>query len=368
MSLARDWEASPPRVVWRRPVGIAWSGTAISQGAAVTQEQHGEEEQVVSYDLGSGKVNWIVREKALYSNPMSGSGPRATPTISDGHVVAMGGTGILKSIDLETGETLWMRDVMKDNDTEVPLYGVSSSPLVIDGLVVVNAGGKKGRSLVAYDADMGEIVWSGGDDPMAYSSPFVTELAGVRQVVSLNHNSVTGHDPATGRVLWRQEWPDSQSNVPQPIPIDGDRLLVSAGWGQGAKLYQIRVDDTGTFFSELLWESIRLKPKFANSVYYDGFVYGLDDGIMVCLDPEDGSRRWKRGRYGHGQVLLVEDLLLIQTEYGEIVLVEPTPEEHRELARFRVMEEKIWNTPALAGSYLFVRNDQEAILVELPVS
>jgi outer membrane protein assembly factor BamB len=348
-------------------VGAGWSGFAVSGNAAVTQEQHGEEEHTTSYDLRSGELIWTTRETARFSDPLAGTGPRATPTISDGRVYAVGGTGILKALDLETGRTLWKRDVMSDGGTELPRYGLSSSPLVIDELVVVNAGGADGRSLIAYNAETGEIAWSGGKDPAAYSSPFLTTLAGVRQIVSLNHDSVTGHAPETGRVLWRQEWPDRQSNIVQPLPLPGARLLVSAGWGQGAKLFRLRPEQDGQLVSELLWESIFLKPKFSNPVYHDGFIYGLDDGILVCLDPENGRRRWKRGRYGHGQVLLVGGVLLIQSERGEIVLVEASPEEHRELSRFRVMGGKLWNTPALAGPYLLVRSDQEAALFELPV-
>ncbi len=167
-------------------------------------------------------------------------------------------------------------------------------------------------------------------------------------------------------MLWRQEWPSQQPSVAQPLPIPGDRLLVSAGYGIGSKLFQITTDSEG-YRSELLWETARLKAKFTNLVYYEGFVYGLDDGILVCLDPGSGRRRWKRGRYGHGQVLLVGDLLLVQTEHGEIVLVDPVPDEHREVTRFRVMDGKVWNPPALAGPYLLMRNDQEAVLFELPV-
>ena len=116
-----------------------------------------------------------------------------------------------------------------------------------------------------------------------------------------------------------------------------------------------------------MWESLRLKSKFAHFIYYEGYVYGLDDGILVCLDPETGRRKWKRGRYGHGQLLLVEDLLLVQSEHGDIILIDPSPDELRELTRFTVMDGKIWNTPALAGRYLLVRNDAEAALFEMPV-
>ena len=280
---------------------------------------------------------------------------------------SLGATGLLNALDLETGKRLWTRDILADNDATNAGWGKSCSPLVVDGLVVVSAGGPDGKSLVAYDAETGDIVWQGGEDRSAYASPLVTTLAGRRQIVMLNANSVVAHDPADGRVLWSHPWPGGMPTVSQPLPLPEDRLLVSAGYGMGSKLFEIRSDASGELTASLRWETLRLKAKFANLLYHDGFVYGLDDGILVCLDPATGDLRWKRGRYGHGQLILVEDLLLVQTEKGEIVLVDPSPNELRELTRFRIMDGKTWNSPALAGPYLLVRTEQEAALFELPL-
>lgn len=356
--LARNWAVEPPKLLWRRPVGGGWSGFAVSGNAAVTHEQHSAEERVVRYELSTGRVEWATREVAHYTNALAGEGPRATPTLHEGRVYAMGGTGLLTVLDLESGELVWKRDVLRDSGGQEPTWGKSDSPLLLDELVVVGAG----SALSAYRAEDGELAWSVPGVSPAYASPQVTTLAGVRQIVSFNSDSVTGHDPEEGTVLWRARFEGQQPNVAQPLILPGDRVLASAGYGIGAKLFHINKDS-----AELMWESVRLKSKFAHLIYFEGFVYGLDDGILVCLDPEDGHRKWKSGRFGHGQMLLVEDLLLLQGEHGDIVLIEPSPDELRELARFTIMDGKIWNTPALAGRYLLVRNDAEAALFELPV-
>ena len=188
------------------------------------------------------------------------------------------------------------------------------------------------------------------------------------QILIFNRGSVAAHDPATGEELWSYPWPEMQPNVAQPLPLPGDRVLVSSGYGVGSKLLHVARNTAGGAFDvELLWESPRLKAKFTTIVLRDGYVYGLDDGVLVCLDPETGERRWKQGRYGHGQVLLVGDLLLVQTEEGEIALVEANPERHVELARIPVVSGRAWNTPALAGPYLLLRNDREAVCLELPL-
>ncbi len=365
--LETDWTAHPPKPIWRRPVGAGWSSFAVAGDAAVTQEQRGEQEVVVRYDFRTGEEKWATGNPAHYDNPISGEGPRTTPTVLGNRVYSVGSTGLLNCLDLETGERIWSRDVMKDNDTEVPHWGVAGSPLVVDDIVVVSAGGTDGKSLVAYDRETGEIVWQGGDDKAAYSSPLLATLGGVRQIVIFNGASVAGHDPVDGRVLWTHKWPHQQSNVAQPVPVSSDGLIVSAGYGIGAKRFKIEPGVDGGLSAIVVWENNRLKAKFANFVVHEGFVYGLDDGIMVCLDAATGERKWKRGRYGHGQVILVEDLLLLQTEHGEMVLIEPHPEELRELGRMRLFDGKLWNSPALAGQYLLVRSDREAALFELPV-
>ena len=255
---------------------------------------------------------------------------------------------------------------MKETGASIPDWGRSCSPLVVDGRVVVIAGGSEGRRLVAYDAASGELAWAAGEGGASYSSPTLVTLAGRRQLVVLNGASVSGHDPATGAVLWEQPFPREQPNVAMPLLLDPDRLLVSAGYGVGSKAYRVSEAD-GALRATLEWESPRLKSKFANLLVHDGFVYGLDDGVLTCLDPATGERRWKGGRHGHGQLLLVAGLLLVQTEEGELVLVDPSPEGYRELTRFPALDGKTWNPPALAGSLLLVRNDREAAAYELPV-
>jgi len=363
--LATDWARVPPRPIWRRNVGAAWSGFAVAAGLAVTQEQRGSREMVVAYNVADGSPRWAHGDEAHYATTVAGEGPRATPTIDRGRVFTLGATGILNAFDLATGRRMWRRDVTVDHDSPTPDWGRSSSPLAVDDFVVVMAGGQSDRSLVAYNRDSGQPVWHAGSDAISYSSPHLATVAGVRQIVALNQSTVAGHDPATGRLLWEHSWPRLQPSVAQPVILPGDRILVSSGYGVGSRLLQI-VQDGGTLQASLVWESTRLKSKFANVVFHDGFVYGLDDGVLVCVDPATGERRWKSGRYGHGQLILAGGLLLVQTEEGELVLVEPRPDQHREVGRVAVFGRKTWNPPALAGRYLFLRNDLEAAAFELP--
>jgi len=365
--LSRDWSAQPPVEVWRRGVGEGWSGFAVAGGVAVTQEQHGEREEVIAYDVETGRSLWRHSDRARYATTIAGVGPRATPTIADGVAFTHGATGLVNALDVETGELLWQRHPASEVGAPDPEWGRSASPLVVGGKVVLPVGGP-GALLVALAAADGSTVWTAADERVGYSSPVLLELAGHPQIVSFNAASVTGHDPASGALLWRQPFPSNQPNVAIPLALGGDRLLVSAGYGVGSKALRIEPGEGGRLGVRLLWESPRLKAKFTNPVRHGGAVFGLDDGRLVCLDPETGERLWRGGRYGHGQTLLAGDLLLVQAESGEVALVASDPGEFRELGRFRAFGGKTWNPPALIGRHLLLRTDSEAALFALPLA
>ncbi len=365
--LARDWTAAPPALLWRQPIGAGWSGFVVVEGLAVTGERRGDEEWTSAYELESGVLRWAHKNPVRFEGGvMDGPGPRATPAIINGRVFANDAAGQLDALDLATGELIWSRNFATENEAPMPDYGMSASPLLLDDLVIVMAGGSAGRSLVAYDQQTGELRWSGGNDPAAYSSPLATTLVGTRQVVVLNQVHLAGHDAANGNVLWQAPWPSSTERASQPVVLPGDRLFVSTGYGIGGKLFQIATGSDSSLAADLIWETQRLKAKFTQVVHRDGTLYGLDDGTLVALDLADGERRWKRGRYGHGHILLVGDLLLVQAEQGDVVMVAADPDQHQELGRFPAIEGKSWNTPALAGRHLLVRNATEAACYLLP--
>ena len=363
IQLNLDWDTHPPKLMWRQPIGAGWSGFAVVGDSAITQEQTDDWEKVVCYELYTGEIKWSHQDQARYDAPPAGPGPRATPTISGNRVYTLGSTGILNCLDFETGEQLWTRNIFEENEADTPPWGVSTSPLVLGELVIVSAGGA-----VAYHSETGEIVWTGYRTKSGYSSPLLATIADTEQIIIFNQGLITAHEPLTGNLLWKQPWVESYAEcVAQPVPISDDTLLVSTGYGAGAKLYQLSRNSMGQFNVSIVWETLNLKAKFTNIIYYEGYLYGLDDGIFACINPADGTRQWKRGRYGHGQTLLISDVLLVLTESGEVVLVKPDPESHTEHARLPALKGKTWNTPALAGQYLLVRNDREAACYELPI-
>ncbi|MCX6904984.1 MAG: PQQ-binding-like beta-propeller repeat protein [Verrucomicrobia bacterium] len=285
----------------------------------------------------------------------------------EGKVYVMGATGILDCLAEASGQLIWSRDVLRENKLKNIAWGKSCSPLLLGKLVVVTGGEEREKSLLAYDAQNGQPVWQAGRDRSSYSSPMVATLAGQKQILIVNGHSVSGHNPQDGRLLWEYPWPGEFPKVAQPLPLETNLLLVATGYGVGCSLLRLQPSASGEWPVTEVWKNRNLKPKFTNLVRHGRYVYGLDDGVLVCLDPANGQRMWKEGRHGHGQILLVEGVLLIQTEPGDVVLVEATPEGPREKARLPALKAKTWNNPALAGDLLLVRNDQEAACYQLRI-
>lgn len=366
-ALIRDWNAHPPRLLWRQPIGGGYAAFAVAGNVAVTIEQRRDREAVVCYETATGREQWVHEYPAHFSERLGGDGPRATPTIRDGHVFSLGATGQLVCLELTSGKSQWQTNILEENDN-LP-WGMCGSPLVYDQVVVVNPGTQRsaaaGRAVVAYDRTTGRRVWSTGSTKAGYSSPMLTNLVGRRQLLVLDGEILAGYDPQSGRELWRFPWQTYQEiNVAQPVVLDGDRVFISSGYDTGCAMLRV-TESAGKWNVQTLWQNKKMRCKFTSPVAYKGHLYGLDEGILTCLDQGTGERKWREGRYGHGQLLLADDLLVIQSESGKLVLVEATPEGHHELGSIPALEGRSWNNPAMADGKIFLRNSEEMACYDL---
>jgi outer membrane protein assembly factor BamB len=362
-----DWSASPPIQLWRRPVGPGWSSFAVHADFFYTQEQRGDDEIVAAYRVSTGAPVWKHRDAARFWESNGGAGPRATPTFSGGRLYTFGATGILNVLDAGDGRVIWSHNVAADSDTKVPDWGFSSSPLLLGDLVIVAAAGK----LVAYEAATGELRWLGPDGGTGYSSPHLLTINGVPQIVLLDAHGATSVAPADGARLWELTVTSSEMSAPiiQPaLTQDGDVLI---GDGQASATYRIAVSQgaSGWTVAER-WKSTALKPFFNDFVVHKGHAFGFDGSILACIDLADGKRKWKGGRYGNGQLILLadQDLLLVVSEEGELALVDAASDKFTQLARIPAIEGKTWNHPVLAGDILLVRNGEEMAAFRLSLA
>jgi outer membrane protein assembly factor BamB len=359
VKIETDWSRSPPVELWRRPVGPGWSSFAVRGELIYTQEQRGEQELVSCYRLTTGEPVWRHGDAARFWESNGGAGPRGTPTLHDGRVYAMGATGVVNVLDAGSGAVLWSRNAASDHGSKVPDWGFASSPLVTTDLVVVACGGQ----LVAYDAATGDPRWSGPVGGAGYSSPHLATIDGVAQVLLLSGGGATGVALADGSLLWEHPWQEKGASIVQPALLaDGDVLLTACYEMGGIGLRRLALaHGAGGWTVEERWTSRGIKPYFNDFVVHAGHAYGFDGRILACIDLEKGERKWKGGRYGSGQLVLLpeQDLLLVLSEEGELALVRATPDAFTELSRFPAIQGKTWNHPTLAGEILMVRNGAE---------
>jgi outer membrane protein assembly factor BamB len=353
--------------LWRRPIGPGWSSFAIQDDLFYTQEQRGDDEIVACYQLSTGRPVWTHRDTARFWESTGGAGPRATPTLGEGRVYTLGATGIANALDAGDGTVVWSRNAASDTGAKQPGWGFAGSPLLVDDLVIIAASGR----LAAYDRATGAVRWSAKSGGGGYSSPHLATLGGARHIVLLNNSGAVGVAPATGAELWKYEW--AGDGIVQPaLTADGD-LLIGSGSGMGGAVGVSRVTVTpgpDRWTVAERWTSGGLKPHFNDFVIHAGHAYGFAGGFLACIDLADGQRKWKGGRYGHGQLILLADqgLLLVVSEKGGLALVKANPDEFRELAQSKAIEGKTWNHPTLVGDVLLVRNAEEMAAFRLPLT
>jgi len=358
MQVLTNWPKEGLQLLWKEPVGVGYASISIAEGRAYTIEQRRRQEVVAAYDVNTGRELWTQAWNAEYTDE-TGDGPRTTPTWDDGWIFALGATGELRCLNAKTGAVRWGKNILSENQADNLQWAVSSSPLIVDDKVIVLPGGPNGKSVVAYNKTTGAPVWKAQDDKQAYVSPMLVTLAGRRQILVISATRMFGLAPEDGALLWSQPWDtDMGINASQPIVVDQNRFFISSGYGKGAALVEIS-GSGNSYQAKTVWNNINMKNKFNSSVLHEGHVYGLDEGILTCLDVNTGNRKWKGGRYGFGQVLLASGHLIVMTDAGELVLVKASPNEFTEIAKFTALDGKTWNVPAIAGGRLFVRNAKE---------
>ncbi len=358
MQVLTQWPSGGLTPAWKQPVGVGYASFAIADGRAYTIEQRRGQEVVTAYDINTGREIWKQGWNALY-NDETGDGPRSTPTWDNGRIYALGATGELRCLDAKTGAVAWGRNILKENQAQNLQWAMSASPLIVDDKVIVLPGGMSGKSIVAYNKMTGTPVWGSQSDIQAYVSPMLVTLAGRRQVLVVSSNRIMGLAPENGSLIWSHNWDtDMGINVSQPIIVDNNRFFISSGYGKGAALVELS-GSGNSLSSRAVWENVNMKNKFNSSVLHEGHIYGLDEGILSCLDVNTGVRKWKGGRYGYGQVILASGHLIVLSDTGDLALVKASPDQYSEVARFKALEGKTWNYPAIAGGRLLVRNANE---------
>lgn len=371
--LVRGFDESGPRLLWQTELGVGMSGIAVAGGQLLTMEQDDHSQYVTCLKADDGAIVWRTPVAPMYENGM-GNGPRATPTVSGQRIYAMTGEGILVALARTDGTKQWEVDVPGSLGGEPSEYGMSCSPLVAGEAVIVHAG-TDDAAVAAFDAASGKLLWTAGRGRAGYSSPILRTLSGVPQVLAFTASGLMGVDPASGAELWSFPFAtDFDCNTANPVQMDKDHVLISAGENHGSAL--LRVATTGNTWSVRdVWTSYgkdsQLRAEWQTPVLHEGHLYGLDNSgsagpitNLVCIRVSDGKTLWKKSRFGKSNLVVADGMLWLTTMDGELVAVEASPDAFRETGRAAVMQ-TTRQAPAIADGRLYVRDKGGVLCFDL---
>ena len=349
-------------------MGAGFAGPVVVGDRLVLFHRVGRREVVEALDAGTGDTVWRYDYPTSYRDDFGfDEGPRSVPVVHEGRVYTFGAQGQLHAVDLETGAGVWQVDTHARYGVRKGFFGAAGSPLVEDGRVIANVGGRRG-GIVAFDAATGDELWTATTHEASYSSPAAGTFGGRRLALVFTRTGLVGLDPATGGVRFELRWRSrlgASVNAATPLVV-GDRVFISASYGTGAALLRI---DGGTLAEEWSGDD-SMTNHYATAVIHDGVLYGYHgrqeySPSLRAVDLRSGAVRWSEDRFGAGTVTLAGDLLVVMRESGELMLAEATPEALRPLARARILPGVVRAYPALADGRLYVRNTDTLVAVDL---
>jgi outer membrane protein assembly factor BamB len=366
--LGETWGTTGPRMVWRRPIGQGLSGPVVVQNRVILFHRVSNREVVEAIDAASGKALWEYGYPTSYRDDFGfDEGPRAVPVVANGIVYTFGAEGQLHAVDLARGTKIWSEDTMRRFGVPKGYFGAAGSPLVDEGRVVANIGGKN-AGIVAFDAKTGKLLWTVTGDGASYSSGIGATIAGRRYALFLTRNGLVGLDPAAGQVRFERPWRARQAasvNAATPV-INGDSIFISAEYGPGAAV--LRFD--GSKLTDVWSSDEVLSNHYATSVVAGGHLYGFHGRqefgqSFRAVEFQTGKVRWSQDRFGAGSVTLAGDRLLILRENGEMVLAAASPDGFKPVARAQILPATVRAYPAIAGGMVYVRNDDTLVCLDL---
>ena len=362
--LAATWPAGGPKKVWQKSVGEGFAGPVVAGDRVILFHRVMNQEVVEALDAKTGDSRWRYAYPTTYRDDFGfDEGPRAVPVVAGGRVYTFGAEGQLTAVDLATGQKVWNVDTMRRFNVRKGFFGASGSPLVENGRVIANIGGKdgaKGAGIVAFNADTGAVLWTATDHDASYSSGVSATFAGQPTAVFFTRNGLVGLDPSNGAIRFQRQWRSrlaASVNAATPLVV-GDTIFVSATYGTGAAAIQVQ----GGQLKDLWSGDDILSNHYASSVYSNGVLYGFHgrqefNPSFRAVDFKTGAVKWNVDAFHAGSVTLVGDRLLILKETGELILAAATPQAYRPLAQAQILPMTARSMPALSDGFLYARNN-----------
>ena len=381
VGILKEWAASGPKVLWNLPLGEGFSGISVSQGRVYTMFSKGNDEFIICLNATDGQEIWRFRSDDNYHEGQGGNGPRATPTIDGDLLFTVSAHGKLYALNTENGQKVWSHDLQRKFGSKMPRWGFSTSPLVEGELLIVEVGGKSKKSIVAFNKNSGDVLWSSHKDKLGYSSPIAVTVKGIRQIICFTGTKLVSVSPTDGTIYWTYPWKTGYDvNAATPVFIPPDKVFISSGYDKGAAVVQMRVfvspdddraatdqirENQGTVRIKEIWKNRKMKNQFASSVLHENYLYGFDNSILKCIEADTGEEQWKTRGFGKGTVILADGHLIILSDKGKLGLAEATPAGYIEKASAKVLSGLCWTAPTLADGKLYMRNETEMVCLDM---
>lgn len=392
-----DWPDEGPPIVWQTPLGVSYSGPSISRGRLFHFDRHGDEDRLICRKAESGQQLWSVSYPTSYEDMLDyDNGPRCSPVVDGARVYTFSAEGMLRCTSVADGELLWEVDTSRKFNVVQNFFGVGSTPLVFEDLLIVNVGGSppggpenvyagpalaNGTGVVAFDKFQGKVVWQCADELASYASPVATHIDGRPWCFVFARGGLVALDPRTGEIDWHYPWRAkifNSVNASSPVVV-GSEVFISEAYGPGSSLLRVR---SGEY--DIVWkDDVRKRRKamqlhWNTAIYHEGYLYGssgrhTNEAQMRCIKWEDGSVQWSQGFLGRCSLLYADGHLISLAENGTLQVLKANPEKYdlvqsvllQDADGEQLLQPDAWTAPVLARGLLYLRGEDRLVCLEL---
>lgn len=354
------WPEAGPKVAWEKTLGTGFASMAVSKGRVYAMGNIKDNDILYCLNADTGKEIWKKSYPCpLFKNNHEG-GPCATPTVDGDSVYTFSKNGDAIRFKIASGEIVWHKKLNENLGYKHPKWHFAGSALIIDNMVILNAGSYG----VALNKADGSIIWENGKDPAGYSTAVPFTIDGQKCIALFTAKEMVALVPKTGKILWKIPWKTSYDVNAADAIIEGNKIFLSSGYNTGCAVYTFGSSDPTED-----WRNKKMRNHFNSCVLWKGYIYGVDDDKSVsCMDFKTGQVKWAQKGFGKGSLMLADGKLIILSDKGKLAIAEASPTEYKELASAQILpKKKCWTVPVLANGRIYARNNPDGQLVCLDV-
>jgi outer membrane protein assembly factor BamB len=343
-----------PKLLWKKEIGSAFSEITVSGDRFYTMLSEKTDsisgfEYLAAFDVNSGTEIWRSQVDSIYIDVDGwGDGTHSTPAFDEEYIFSFSALGKLTAFSRKDGKQLWQVDFVKEFGSTRPRWGFLSSPLIVDDILVMEAGGTDSSAFVAFNKKTGEVKWTKANGAAHYSSPVLANVEGQNQIIFANGSTVYSYD-IKGDTLWTYN-STVRNPMGTPVVFDENKIFISTAYA-GFVILEIKDNKPSEFL-----KGSTMKADYSSCVYYNGNIYGFHIAALQCISAETGEKKWTKRGFGKGSLILVNDKLLVLSDKGKIIQIEATSDVYKEQASFQALEGKSWTAPSYSNGKLYVRN------------